>query len=105
MPLYGKHGKDRVTKGSTGYIEEALMGGHGKSEEIVDSSCGHGQTIKRAFGMDNLDVIMDVPTSLRDESGFHGGENNIAHSLRGASVVNDDMLGEGPMKHQFEKGI
>ena len=106
--LHGRYGKDKVGRGggSESYISEALMGGHGKSEEIVDKSIGHGQTIKRAFAMDNLDKIMDVPTSLRDGGvTFHGGENNIAHSLHGASVVNDDMLASGPVKHQFNKGI
>jgi hypothetical protein len=105
--LHGKYGKDHVAKGSEGYISEALFGGHGPSDEIVNKSIGHGQTLKSAYALDNVTEICDIPTSLKEGHGvpFRGGENNITHSLRGASVINDDMLADGKVKHQFEKGI
>lgn len=74
--------------GDQGYIKDALMGGSGKSNEIVTKSIGKGQKIMTAFAMDNVDCVMDVPTSLKKEN-FGGSTSNLGHSLKGASAVDD----------------
>lgn len=77
-------------KGSQGYITSALTGGSGKSEEITDESIGRGQTIKRAFALDNVELAMDVPTSLKDKGGFGGSPTNLGHSLKGCSAIDGE---------------
>lgn len=81
--IYGKDSPENFIKG-------ALCGGSGKSNEIVDESIGRGQTIKRAFAMDNVDLVMPIETSLKDEGGFKGSTTNLRHSLVGASSVDGE---------------
>ncbi len=79
-----KYGKDRPEN----FISGALTGGNGPSEGIHTKSIGRGQSIMTAVGMDNVELAMDVETSILDESGFGGGVDNLKHSLTGASAVN-----------------
>jgi hypothetical protein len=96
------YGKDRVARGSEGFITEALTGGHGKSEglhhEKVDRK---GQSILTAVAMDNVDLALDIPSSIiDDERAFHGGTRNLAHSLDGAEAPADGDVGAaGPVDH------
>lgn len=83
-----KYGKDKAPRSSEGYIGEALRDGSGPSEGIHTKSIGRGQTINTAFPMDNVELAMDIETSLTDEGGFGGGINNLSHSLTGTSAVN-----------------
>lgn len=75
-------------KGDQGYIAEALKGGSGKSEGITTESIGKGQRIMRAYGLDNVELAMDIDTSLMDKK-FGGSTSNLAHSLKGCSAVDD----------------
>lgn len=96
----GKYGKDRPAKGSEGFISHALTGGSGPSEEIVDSKVDRpSQTIKSAYGMDNVDLAMEIPTSLKDKGGFGGGGDNLRHSLTGTSAVNEEVGAVGKLNH------
>ena len=95
-------GKDRVPKGSEGYISEALTGGSGKSEEIyIEKVDRKGQTINTASAMDNVDLAMDIPSSIiDDERGFHGSTRNLKHSIDGAEAPADGDVGAaGPVDH------
>lgn len=78
-------------KNPSGFINEALTGGSGKSEGIVTKSIGRGQTLNTAFAMDNVELALDIDTSLRDEGGFGGSVTNLAHSLTGSSAVQDKV--------------
>lgn len=55
-----------------------------KSNQISDTSIGRGQTIKRAFPMDN---IKDCKLSETKGGKFGGSQENLSHSLSGASAV------------------
>lgn len=87
------YGKDKVSGGAAHYIEESLRGGKGASEGMFHHSAGHGQTILTPVALDNVVNIMDVESSILDRK-FGGGEENLSHSLHGASAVMDDR-GEG----------
>lgn len=95
-----KYGKDRPSKGGTGFIEHALTGGSGPSHEIVDTHVDRPeQSIKTAFAMDNVKLAMHIPSSLKDESGIGGSCENLKHSLTGASAVNEEVGAVGHLKH------
>lgn len=92
----GKYGKDKPGN----FIEKALTGGHGPSEGIHDMKVDRPhQTIKTAVAMDNVDLAMPIETSILDEGGFHGGVDNLKHSLSGSSAVNEEVGAAGPLKH------
>jgi hypothetical protein len=92
----GKYGKDRPAKSSEGFISSALTGGSGDSEGIVDKKINRpDQSIKTAVAMDNVELAMDIETSILDTSGFGGGINNLDHSLTGASAVNEKLGAKG----------
>lgn len=95
----GAFGKDRVPKGSEAYIEEALHGGHGPSEGIHDVRINRPQqSIMTAVAMDNVDLAMDIESSILDEGGFAGGVDNLEHSLKGASAENEDVGAAGKVR-------
>lgn len=96
------YGDKRVARGSEGYISEALTGGSGKSEGIYDEKVDRkNQSIKTAVAMDNVDLAMDVESSIiGDERDFHGSTTNLAHSLDGAKAPADGDVGAaGPVDH------
>lgn len=95
------YGKDRPSKGGEGYISSALTGGSGPSEGIVNMKVDRkNQSIKTSFPTDNVDLAMDIETSLRDASGFHGGTRNLKHSIDGAQAPADGDVGAaGPVNH------
>lgn len=96
----GAFGKDRVPKGSEGYIEEALRGGKGPSEGIHDVKIDRPQqSINTAVALDNVNLAMDIKSSILDDGGFGGGVDNLEHSLKGSSAVNDDVGAAGKVKH------
>ena len=99
MNKHGAYGKDRVEKGSAGFIEHALTGGSGPSNEIVNYPVGRpSQTIKTAFAMDNVKLAMPITTSVKDTS-FPGGVDNVKHSLSGTSAVNEEVGAAGAVRH------
>ena len=55
------------------------------SSTVERTKGARGQTIVRSFGRD--DSSMDIPNSHGKE--LKGGVNNLAHSLSGASAVQD----------------
>lgn len=71
--------------------------GDGKSAGIKDTGIGFGgQKIKAAYPMDNvhgLDLSDTMGGSLR------GGPTNLAHSLKGASAVQDGPGAAGKVKY------
>ncbi len=97
----GVFGKDRVAKGSEGYIEHALAGGSGPSEGIEDMRINRPQqSINTAVALDNVKLAMDVPSSIiGDEKDFAGGVDNLEHSLKGSSAENEDVGAAGKVKH------
>ncbi|MGP0093115.1 MAG: hypothetical protein ACLPKB_24720 [Xanthobacteraceae bacterium] len=86
MPTNKPYGKDDPER----FIEGALTGGTGPSNGIEDEPIGEGQTIKRAYALDNVRLAMPICTSLMEED-FPGGPENLDHSLIGASAVNDEV--------------
>lgn len=56
----------------------------GSSSSVMNESIGKGQTIRSATAQDTAGG-MDLPKARK----MGGGVDNIAHSLTGASVVND----------------
>lgn len=103
----GKFGKDNPER----FITGALTGGGGTSikqgvthsDDITSKSIGHGQSIMTATALDNVELALDVESSIRDEGGFRGGIDNIAHSLTGASAVNAEVGAAGSLDHQYGK--
>ena len=99
----GKYGKDKpenfiagALKGEGGtHIEEGVT----KSDCMSYKSIGRSQRILTAVALDNVDLALDVETSIMDEGGFRGSINNVGHSLTGASGVSDDLGTAGPVKH------
>lgn len=77
------------SKGNQGFISGALTGGSGKSNGIETQSIGKGQRVMRAYPMDNVNLAMEVKTSMRGDRGFGGGDTDLSHSLSGASAVQD----------------
>lgn len=98
--MAGKFGKDRPAKSSEGFISHALTGGSGKSNEIEDLPVDRpNQKIKRAYGLDNVTLALDIETSLKGAGGFAGGVDNLKHSLTGTSAVNEEVGAAGSVKH------
>lgn len=99
--MAGKYGKDRPAKSSEGFISHALTGGSGPSEGISDKKIDRpNQTIKTAVPMDNVELAMDIESSICDEGGFGGGVSNLKHSLSGGvSAVNEEVGATGKLKH------
>ncbi len=97
--MHPKFGKDMPSKSEEHYIDRALTGGSGASENMhtypVDRRDQH---ILTAVAMDNVKLAMDEPSSILDEGGFYGGCENIGHSLKGVSAVNEEIGAAGPVK-------
>lgn len=96
------YGKDRVVRGSEGFISQALTGGSGKSAGMYSRSAGRPhQEIITAFPADNVKLAMPIKSSLIDDDpdGFSGGVDNLKHSLTGSSAVNEEVGAAGPVKH------
>lgn len=92
-------GKDRVVKSSESFIENALRGGKGPSEGIHEKRIDRPQqSINTATAMDNVDLGMDIESSILEDGGFRGGINNLEHSLTSASAVTEDVGAAGPVK-------
>jgi len=70
--------------------------GNGKSSGIYDEKAGNGQTIKCAYGQDNVHGL-DLPETRGGS--MRGGTSNLSHSLKGASAVQDGPGAAGPVKH------
>jgi hypothetical protein len=104
-PLNAEFGKDHIPRGggNEAYIEHALRGGHGASEGIDSESIGNGQVLHTSFPVDNVSLAMPIESSVRETGGIRGGPNYVGHSLHGATVVNDDMLSAGSVKHHMIK--
>lgn len=93
-------GKDKAPKSSEGYISHALTGGSGPSEGIHEKSIDRpDQKIMTAVALDNVDLALDIPSSILDEGGFPGGIDNLKHSLTGASAVNEEVGAAGKVTH------
>jgi hypothetical protein len=89
------YGKDNPTR----FIDGALTGGDGPSNEIKDYSVDRPeQKIKTAFAMDNVKLACPIETSMKDMS-WPGGDANLKHSLTGASAVNEEVGAAGKVKH------
>lgn len=103
--MAGPYGDKKVAKSSEGYISEALRGGgSGKSEEIfIEKVDRKNQTINTASAMDNVELAMDIPSSIiSDERGFHGSTRNLKHSIDGAEAPADGDVGAaGPVTHDI----
>lgn len=92
----GKYGKDSPER----FISGALTGGHGPSQGITSKKVDRpDQSIKTANAMDNVRLAMPIDSSLLDESNFHGGIDNLKHSLTGVSAVQEEVGASGPLKH------
>lgn len=92
-------GKDRVVKSSESFIENALRGGKGPSEGMHDKKIDRPQqSIMTATAMDNVDLALDIESSILEEGGFRGGIDNLEHSLKGASAETEDVGAAGPVK-------
>lgn len=91
---YGKDNPER-------FISGALTGGSGKSNEVQEQSVDRPQQkINTVFAMDNVGKVYGRdPTSMKDTGGFAGSENNLKHSLTGASAVNEEVGASGSVKH------
>lgn len=90
------YGKDHPEK----FIEEALTGGKGPSESIYHTPVDRPQqVINTAEAMDNVELAMPIESSITNDKGFHGGVNNLEHSLKGSSAVNEEVGAAGPVKH------
>jgi len=82
------------------FIDGALTGGSGPSNEIVDKKIDRPeQSIKTALAMDNVKLAYHEPSSIKDEGGFAGGISNLKHSLTGGSAVNEEVGAAGKVKH------
>ena len=93
-------GKDRVVKGSAGFIESALTGGSGESNGIHSRSIGRpNQTINTSVPMDNVKLAMPIDTSILDHGTLAGGVDNLKHSLTGTSAVNEEVGASSAVKH------
>ncbi len=72
--------------------------GTGKSAGIYNEKADHGQTIKCAYGQDNVHGL-DLPDTRGGS--MRGGVTNLSHSLRGASAVQDGPGAAGKVKHNY----
>lgn len=94
------YGKDRMVKSSESYINKALAGDTGPSNEIKDYPIDRPhQTIKTAFAMDNVKLAMPIETSMKNTGGIAGGVDNVKHSLTGTTAVNEEVGASGAVKH------
>lgn len=107
-----KFGKDHPAKSSEGFISGALTGkvaGDGPEHGYQDTSTSNEienyhvdrpeQSIKTAFGMDNVGRVYGrYPTSMKDVE-IPGGVDNLKHSLTGTSAVNEEVGAVGKLKH------
>lgn len=75
--------------------------GKGPSSGITNKDVGNGQTLKSAYPQDNVHGY--AVEDLRGGS-FAGGDKNLAHSLTGASAVQDGPGAAGPVKHVRIRG-
>lgn len=92
---HGKYGKDHPER----FIDEALTGGHGPSEGIHETKVNRPhQSINTAVAMDNVKLAMPIESSILEEGGFRGGIDNLAHSLKGSSAVNEEVGAAGKVK-------
>src|SRR5262249_46907437 len=101
---HSPYGKDRVAKGSEGYISSALTGGRGESEGLDSMKVDRkNQSILTPTPQDNVTLAFDIETSIKhDTRGFHGGTTNVAHSLDGAKAPADGDVGAaGPVDHNI----
>ena len=90
-----KFGKDHPER----FIEGALTGGHGPSTGLYHKPVDRPhQSILTPVPMDNVKLAMPIETSILDD-GFHGGVDNLKHSLTGSSAVNEEVGAAGPLKH------
>jgi hypothetical protein len=90
---YGKDDPER-------FISGALTGGHGPSEGMVEEKVDRPhQSIHTSVAMDNVKLAMPIKSSILEEGGFRGGVDNLEHSLKGASAVNEEVGAAGPVKH------
>jgi hypothetical protein len=81
------------------FIDSALTGGSGPSNEIVDKKIDRpNQSINTAFAMDNVKSAMPIESSIKDEGGFAGGIDNLKHSLSGTGAVNEEIGAAGKTK-------
>lgn len=77
--------------------------GTGKSAGIRDSKAGGGgaagpnQTIKCAYPQDNVHGL-DLPNTTGGP--MRGSPNNISHSLKGATVVQDGPGAAGKVRYE-----
>lgn len=97
-----RFGKDRPGKGAeTDFIDHALRGGSGPSEGLhkypVDRRDQH---ILTPVAMDNVKLAMHEPSSILDTD-FHGGCENLEHSLKGTHAVNEEVGAAGPVTHHI----
>jgi hypothetical protein len=79
-----------MTKGNAGYISDALANGDADnpSEDCrKKKGIGRGQTIMSDYALDNVELAFSVPDATGGKMG--GSTTNLAHSLRGASAVDD----------------
>lgn len=70
--------------------------GTGKSAGIHDEKAGNGQTIKCAYGQDN---VHGLDLSETRGGSMRGGVTNLSHSLKGTSAVQDGPGAAGSVKH------
>lgn len=77
---------DYPTKGGKGFQNSST------SHEMTKKSIGSGQSILTATPMDNVGVVYGgFDSSMKDTSGIGGSPTNLAHSLNGASAVQDKV--------------
>jgi hypothetical protein len=97
--LHEKFGKDHPSITEEGFIDHALRGGSGPSEGLhkypVDR---RNQHILTPIPMDNVRLAMHEPSSILDTD-FHGGIENLEHSLKGTHAVNEEIGAAGPVHH------
>jgi hypothetical protein len=97
--MRNRFGKDYPSPSEEHYIDRSLTGGSGPSNGMhkypVDRRDQH---ILTAVAMDNVKLAMHEPSSILDTH-FYGGCENIEHSLKGATAVNEEVGAAGPVKH------
>lgn len=91
-------GKDNPER----FISGALTGGHGPSEGIHTKKIDRpDQSIHTSFPADNVKLAMPIETSIAEEGGFAGGIENLEHSLKGTSAVNEEVGAAGEVHHHI----
>ena len=82
------------TKTNSVFTENGM--GSGPSTGIKNEKTVFGQSIKSAFPQDNVHGV-DLPDTMGGKT--RGGTDNLDHSLKGASAVQDGPGAAGPVKH------